>query len=249
MDVETRPNRSYPVRWPGASRETRVRPEYHGVGVLRPSTPAPTRGLGLLFPPHTGHPQDSTTTGAPCELTEVDHVHIRQAVVAPDDPLRSGPVQEILPGADPGILRRALREAIGGRHRAERQTTVHRAETVQLGDDALIRLDPRYVVERTIIPAGALLAAGAELAHRYLDLLAAESDDPATLAAFLTDLIGAAAADGNLLGYADGLPEQRAAALGLFGMVDVDRATGVLIGAGDHLPAGLDLDQSPGTPP
>jgi hypothetical protein len=105
---------------------------------------------------------------------------------------------------------------------------------VQLGDDAMTHLDSRYVVERTIVPAGALLAARGELARRYLAVVAGAADDPGALARFLGDLIGAAenALADNVLGYADGLPDQRATVLGLFGLVTVDSATSVMIGMG-----------------
>jgi hypothetical protein len=254
IDVETRPSRAYPVRWPDASRETRVRPEYHGVGVLRAAGPTRgrmrTRGLGLMFPPHTVHARDSASVlaGDICELAQVDHVHIRQAVVAPDDALRSGPVREILarvrPGRDATDAVHELRGALAGpaaagapasrQPRADCRPSLHRARTIQLGDDTMTRLDPRYVVERTIVPAGALLAADEELARRYLAVVTGAPDDPGALAGFLGDLVGAAAnavAD-NVLGYADGLPDQRATVLGLFGMVTVDPATSVMIGAG-----------------
>jgi hypothetical protein len=237
MDVETRPHRVYPVRWPGASRESRVRPEYHGVGALR-AAPAPTRGLGLLFPPHTVHARDSTSAvvGAPCELTGTDHVHVRQAVVAPDDVLRSAGLAELLARATPGDVSEALHELAGRRGplRVERACAVHEAETVQLGDDALTRLDPRYVVERTVIPAGALVAGSAGLARRYVELVTGPRDDPHAVAAFLGDLVGAAAdaAGDNLLGYHDGLPAQPATVLGLFGLVRLDRATSIMISAG-----------------
>jgi len=270
-DVETRPRRSYPVRWPGASRETRIRPEYHGVGVLQAATHAHgrlhTRGLGLMFPPHTVHARDSTSVvvGNNCELTQVDHVHIRQAVVAQDDALRSGKVKEIVARARPGRdntdvvrdLRKTLNDRVerpaeagpttmSSKLRADCVPSIHRAETVQLGDDALTRLDSRYVVERTIVPAGALLADSEELASRYVAIVADASDDPGALADFLGDLVGAAAnaTDDNVLGYADGLPEQRATVLGLFGMVTVNQATSVMIGVGNRLHTELDLSSA-----
>jgi hypothetical protein len=257
MDVEARPRRTFPVRWPGASHETRVRPEYHGVGVLRTATPAHrrvrTRGLGLMFPPHTVHGRDSTSVVAgTCELTRVDHVHIRQAVVAPGDALRSGRVREIVARAVPGQdhvlvvqdLRRALNDPAGpAALRADCVPSLHRAETVRLGDDAMTRLDSRYVVERTTVPAGALLAGSEDLARRYVAVVADASDDPEALAEFLGDLVGAAAnaTDDNVLGYADGLPDQRSTVLGLFGMVTVDHATSVMIGVGDQPHTELDL--------
>ncbi|MEU4222603.1 hypothetical protein, partial [Actinoplanes sp. NPDC026623] len=81
-----------------------------------------------------------------------------------------------------------------------------------------------------------------DLARRYVALSAAARDDPGAIAAFLGDLVGAAgnATDDNLLGYADGLPEQHATVLGLFGMVTVDRATSVMIGVGDRPHTELD---------
>jgi len=270
-DVETRPRRSYPVRWPGTSRETRIRPEYHGVGVLQAATHAHgqlhTRGLGLMFPPHTVHARDSTSVvvGNNCELTQVDHVHIRQAVVAQDDALRSGRVKEIVARARPDRdntdvvhdLRRALNDLVerpaeagpttmSRKLRADCVPSIHRAETVQLGDDAMTRLDSRYVVERTIVPAGALLADSEELASQYVAVVADASDDPGALAGFLGDLVGAAenATDDNVLGYADGLPEQQATVLGLFGMVTVNQATSVMIGVGNQLHTELDLNSA-----
>ena len=271
LAVETRPRRTYPVRWPGTARETRVRPEYHGVGVLQAATHAhgrmQTRGLGLMFPPHTVHARNSTSVvvGDNCELTQVDHVHIRQAVVAQDDALRSDRVREIIARAEPGRdnsrvvhdLRRTLndpveRPAAAGpttmsrKLRADCVPSIHQAETVQLSDHAMTRLDSRYVVERTIVPAGALLADSEDLARRYVALAADPSDDPAALAGFLGDLVGAAenATEDNALGYADGLPEQRATVLGLFGLVSVDHATSIMIGVGNQLHTELDLDSA-----
>ncbi|MEU7909298.1 hypothetical protein [Actinoplanes sp. NPDC049118] len=268
MKGETRPRRTYPIAWPGTSRPTQVRPEYHGVGVLQAATHAHgrirSRGLGLLFPPHTVHARDSTSVvvGDNCELTQVDHVHVRQAVVAQDDALRSARVRDIVARAEPGRdnarvvrdLRAALDDLVerpaetgptrmSRRIRADCVPSIHRAATVQLGDDALTRLDSRYVVERTVVPAGALLADSEELARRYVDLSAGARDDPGAMAGFLGDLVGAAdnAADENVLGYADGLPEQRATVLGLFGLVTVDRATSVMIGVGNRLHTELDL--------
>ncbi|RSM72532.1 hypothetical protein DMB66_05145 [Actinoplanes sp. ATCC 53533] len=217
-----------------------------------------------MFPPHTVHARESTSvvTGDHCELTRVDHVHIRQAVVAQDDALRSAEVSEIVARAGPGRdnagvvheLRRTLndlveRPAPAGRTTMSRQLradclpSIHRAETVQLGDDAMTRLDSRYVVERTIVPAGALLAGSEVLASRYVAIVADASDDPGALAEFLGDLVGAAAnaTDDNVLGYADGLPDQRATVLGLFGMVTVNPATSVMIGVGDQPHTELDL--------
>ncbi|MET8150442.1 hypothetical protein ACIBSW_09645 [Actinoplanes sp. NPDC049668] len=265
---ETRPRRTYPIRWPGSSRPARVRPEFHGVGVLQAATHAhgriDSRGLGLMFPPHTVHARDSTSVvvGDNCELTQVDHVHVRQAVVAQDDALRSTRVRDIVARAEPGQdnarvvrdLRAALNDLVerpeeagpttmSRRIRADCVASIHRAATVQLGDDALTRLDSRYVVERTVVPAGALLADSEDLARRYVDLSAGARDDPGVMAAFLGDLVGAAgnATDENVLGYADGLPEQRASVLGLFGLVTVDQATSVMIGVGNRLHTELDL--------
>ncbi|GID97029.1 hypothetical protein ACFQFC_38505 [Amorphoplanes digitatis] len=265
---ETRPRRTYPILWPGSSRPARVRPEFHGVGVLQAATHAHgrirTRGLGLMFPPHTVHARDSTSVvvGDNCELTQVDHVHVRQAVVAQDDALRSARVRDIVARAEPGQdnagvvrdLRVALNDLVerpeeagpttmSRRIRADCEPSIHRAATVQLGDDALTRLDSRYVVERTVVPAGALLADSEDLARRYVDLSAGVRDDPGEMAAFLGDLVGAAdnATDENVLGYADGLPEQRASVLGLFGLVTVDQATSVMIGVGNRLHTELDL--------
>jgi hypothetical protein len=242
LEVETRPSRDYPVRWPGSTGERRIRPEYHGAGTTPADARTRTRGLALLFPPHTVHARTSpsTVTGDTCELIRTDHVHIRQAVVAPDDALRSAEVQQIVArarrGADNTRVAGDLRTALGEQpapHRGQCAVSLHRAAAVRLGDDTLTCLDAGYVVERTTVPAGALLAADGQLARRYVDLVAGPPD-PGALAGFLIDLLGATAntmAD-NLLGYADGLPEQPGAALGLFGMVPVDRATGVLIAAG-----------------
>lgn len=229
-EVESRPDRSYPIRRPDTSRETWIRPEYHGVharGDLR------TRGLALMFPPHTVHARDSTAPGgAACELTSVDHVHIRQAVVARDDALRvAGP---------------ALRRALGDRRatRAVSQASVHRAEAVRLGEDVLTLLDSRYVVERSIIPAGALLAGDKRLAACYTELVAGRQDDPGPLAAFLGELIDAVEniKDDNVLGYADGLPQ--ATLLGLFGITPADHATSIMIEAGAGPHPELDLDSA-----
>jgi hypothetical protein len=269
LEVETRPRRTYPRRFPGSSQTTEIRPEYHGVAVLKAATHAHgrfrTHGLGLMFPPHTVHARNSSSVviGNNCELTQVDHVHIRQAVVAQDDALRSARVKEIVARAEPGRdnsavvrdLRAALRDMVerppeagptrvDQRLRAECVTSVHTADTVQLGDDCLTTLDSRYVVERTTIPAGALLADREDLAARYVALVAGPQDDPAALASFLGALVGAAdnATDDNVLGYADGLPQQEATFLGLFGLVSVDHATSVMVGVGNTLHTELVLD-------
>jgi hypothetical protein len=235
LEVESRPDRSYPIRRPDTSRETCIRPEYHPVracGDLR------TRGLALMVPPYTVHARDSTAAaGEPCELAAVDHVHIRQAVVARDDMLRSSRVRSIETAS-------ALRRALGDRraNRATCQATLHQAQAVRLGDDVLTLLDPRYVVERTVIPAGALLAGSDRLAGCYLDLIAGRQDDPGALAAFLSELIDAVpnAKDDNILGYADGLPP--ATLLGLFGITPADHTTSIMLEtSGDPHPE-LDLD-------
>jgi hypothetical protein len=254
LEVETRPNRVYPVRWPGSTGERRIRPEYHGAGVAPAGARMRTRGLALLFPPHTVHARTSpsTVTGDTCELIRTDHVHIRQAIVAPDDALRSGEVHRVLAraqhGADNTRVVDDLRTTLGEQpatRRGQCAASLHEAEAVRLGDDTLTCLDSGYVVERTTVPAGALLAADGQLARRYVDLVAA-SPEPGALADFLTDLLGAAenTTPDNVLGYADGLPEQPGAVLGLFGMVPVDRATGVLIGAGSRPHPELDLPRS-----
>jgi hypothetical protein len=238
LEVESRPDRGYPIRRPESDRETVIRPEYHGVracGDLR------TRGLALMFPPHTVHARDSTATaGEACELTSVDHIHIRQAVVARDDALRSSRVRAIVTGP-------ALRRALGDRRadRAVSRASVHRAEAVRLGDDVLTLLDSRYVVERTFIPAGALLAGSERLAGCYVDLVAGRQDDPGALAAFLGELVDAVAnvKDDNVLGYADGLPQ--ATLLGLFGIAPADHATSIVIDAGAGPRPELDLDAAP----
>ncbi|BEL03683.1 hypothetical protein Q0Z83_018740 [Actinoplanes sichuanensis] len=268
LEVESRPDRVYPRRWPGAARADEVRPDYHGVGRLQVATHAHgeinTRGLGLMFPAHTVHARNSTAVvvGNDCELTQVDHVHIRQAVIADDDALRSRQVARILAKAEPGkdntrvvrALRSVLRRLVerpeekgpvqaSRRLRADCTAEIYDCESVQLGDDAMTRLDSHYVVERTVIPAGALLADSEELAARYVGVVAGTDPDPGVLAEFLCDLVGAAAdaTDDNLLGYADGLPRQPATLLGLFGMSTVDDMTSIMIGTGNRLHAELDL--------
>jgi hypothetical protein len=250
LEVETRPSRGYPVRWPGSTGERRIRPEYHAAGITPASARMRTRGLALMFPPHTVHARRSPSprAGGTCELIGTDHVHIRQAVVPPDDALRSGAVHEVLaraaPGEDNTPVVHDLRKTLGEDATPPGATcaaSLHRATTVRLGDDTLTRLDCRYVVERTAVPAGALLAADWQLARRYVDLVAGPAE-PGALADFLTDLLGAAAntRSDNVLGYADGLPERPGTLLGLFGMVPVDPATGVLVDAGRPHPE-LDL--------
>ncbi|MEU4162499.1 hypothetical protein [Actinoplanes sp. NPDC026670] len=268
LEVESRPDRVYQRRWPGAARADEVRPDYHGVGRLQVATHAHgginTSGLGLMFPAHTVHARNSTAVvvGNNCELTQVDHVHIRQAVIADDDALRSRQVARILEKAEPGKdnrrVVRALRAALARlaerpeekgpvqasqRLRADCTAEIYDCESVQLGDDAMTRLDSHYVVERTVIPAGALLADSAELAARYVEVIAGTDPDPGALAGFLCDLVGAAsnAEDDNILGYADGLPHQPATLLGLFGMSEVDGMTSIMIGTGNQLHAELDL--------
>jgi hypothetical protein len=268
LEVESRPERAYQRRWPGAARADEVRPDYHGVGTLQVASHAHdginTRGLGLMFPAHTVHARNSTAVvvGNNCELTQVDHVHIRQAVVADDDALRSRQVERVLARAVPGrdnsrvvrdlratLTRLVERPAENGPARAERRlradctAEIYDCESVQLGDDAMTRLDSHYVVERTVIPAGALLADSEDLARRYVDVAAGPADDPDALAGFLCDLVGAAgnATDDNVLGYADGLPRQPATLLGLFGMASIDDMTSIMIGTGNELHAELDL--------
>ncbi|GIE90864.1 hypothetical protein [Actinoplanes regularis] len=246
LDVEARPLRGYPLRFSSARS---VRPEYHTVVLPAAGLDddrAGTYGLGLMFPPNTVHALNSTSTEAAgtCELTPVDHVHIRIAEVPEDDPLGSARVTRILAGARPGQdnsgVVRELRAALGepggngrSRSRASCVTEIHRAGTVVLGDDALTSLDPRFVLERTIIPAGVLLAGDDLLARRYVDLVAGGSDDPEALVVFLSDLVGVAASTTieNLLGYADGLLQQRASLLGLFGLVAAGNASSILVGA------------------
>jgi hypothetical protein len=268
IEVETRPQRWYVRCFPGFSQTTRVRPEYHGVAVLQAATHAHghlrTRGLGVMFPPNTVHANNSTSVvvGNNCELTQVDHVHIRQAVVAHDDALRSEQVSTILARARPGrdnqdVVRdfcAALQKLVAppaeaGPTRVDRKlrpdcvTSIHTAQTVQLGDDALTALDSKFVLERTTIPAGALLAENKDLARRYVAIVAEPQDDPGALASFLGDLVGAAdnVTEDNVLGYADGLPRQQATFLGLFGMVTVDHATSIMVGVGNRLHTELDL--------
>ncbi len=245
LDVEARPLRGYPLRFSSARS---VRPEYHTVVLPagHDGDRAGTYGLGLMFPPNTVHALNSTSTVSAdvCDLTPVDHVHIRIAEVPEDDPLGSARVTRILaaarPGQDNSAIVRDLRAALGestgngrSRVRAGCVTEIHRAGTVVLGDDALTSLDPRFVLERTIIPAGVLLARDDILARRYVDLVAGGSDDPETLVVFLSDLVGVAASTTieNLLGYADGLLQQRASLLGLFGLVAAGNASSILVGA------------------
>ena len=118
---------------------------------------------------------------------------------------------------------------------------------MQLGDGATTRLDTRYVVERTEIPTGAVLADSAELAGRYVDIVAAEQENPEALAGFLVDVVGAVdnATDDNVLGYADGLPGQKATVLGLFSLTAVHGATSVMVGEGNRLHTELKLDTAP----
>jgi hypothetical protein len=248
FDVEARPPRSYRLRHSSAGS---IRPEYHTV-VLTTGAAGRGRlrahGLGLMLPPHTVHTPDSTSApvGGDCELTPADHVHIRRAEVAAQDPLRTDRVRQIVAWAKPGQdntgVVRVLRAALAGQDQQPPEripprvpagcvTSIHQAEMVMLGDDALTRLDSRYVLERTTIPAGALLADDEDLARRYVELHTGAHDDPAALVDFLGDLIAAAAGttEENLLGYADGLPEQRATLLGLFGLVSVDPATSIMV--------------------
>ncbi|GIF04708.1 hypothetical protein [Actinoplanes siamensis] len=275
FDVEARLQRSYRLRFSSAGS---VRPEYH-TAVLRSADRDRTRtyGLGVMFPPYTVHAGTSTglphTVGDNCELTQVDHVHVRRAEVPRDDALRSAPIREILaqarPDQDNSKTVRALRAALateletprlegsvrlavetrpllgGGQirwgRRAHCVTSLHEAHTVVLGDDAMTRLDARFVVERTLIPAGLLLAADESLARRYVELVADPHDDPAALAAFLNDLVAAAAATTgeNLLGHADGLATQQPTLLGLFGLVSATEATSILLTVPDGLYADL----------
>jgi hypothetical protein len=268
LEVESRPERAYRRRWPGSAHADEVRPDYHGVGTLPAGAHGHdrvnTRGLGLMFPAYTVHARNSTAVviGSDCELTRADHVHIRQAVVADDDALRSPRIERVLARADPGrdnsrvvrnlravLTRLVERPAGNGPVRAGRTlhadctAEIYTAESVRLGDDAMTRLDSRYVVERTVVPAGALLADREDLARRYVDVVAGTADDPGTLAGFLCDLVGAAGntTDDNVLGYADGLPRQPATLLGLFGMASIDDLTSIMIGTGDELHAELDL--------
>jgi hypothetical protein len=268
LEVETRPERAYRRQWPGSARADEVRLDYHGVGTLQVATHAhdgiSTRGLGLMFPAHTVHARDSTAVvvGNNCELTQVDHVHIRQAVIADDDALRSPQVERVLAKAVPGrdnsrvvrdlratLNRLVERPADNGPSRAERKlradctAEIYDCESVQLGDDAMTRLDSHYVVERMVIPAGALLADSEDLARRYVDVVTGADGDPGALAGFLCDLVGTAenATDDNILGYADGLPRQPATLLGLFGMATIDDMTSIMIGTGNELHTELDL--------
>lgn len=272
LEVETRPERAYERRWPGSERADEVRLDYHGVGMLQVATHAHdeigTRGLGLMFPAHTVHARDSTAVvvGDGCELTQTDHVHVRQAVVSDDDALRSRQVEKVLaravPGEDNAAVARDLRETLTrlveqpegtGPSTAERRlragctAEIYDCESVQLGDDAMTRLDSHYVVERTVIPAGALIAGSDDLAGRYVDLVTGTDRDPGALAGFLCDLVGAAGntTDDNILGYADGLPREPATLLGLFGMAVADRMSCIMIGTGNELHAELDLTAAP----
>ncbi|WP_433788965.1 hypothetical protein [Actinoplanes sp. CA-252034] len=267
LEVESRPERSYPRWWPGDRRADPVRLDYHGVGLLQVATHAhegiSTRGLGLMFPAHTVHARDSTAAvvGNGCELTQVDHVHIRQAVIA-DDALRSRQVERVLaeavPGGDNSTVVRDLRATLtrlvdppveNGPQQAELKlradctAEIYDCESVQLGDDAMTRLDSHFVVERTVIPAGALLADSEDLARRYVDVVTGTPADPGALADFLCDLVGAAenTTDDNILGYADGLPRRPATLLGLFGMASIDAMTSIMIGTGNELHTELDL--------
>ncbi|WIM94555.1 hypothetical protein ACTOB_006586 [Actinoplanes oblitus] len=239
FEVEARPLRSYPLRHSSAGS---IRPEYHTVvqataGRLQPRLQA--SGLGLMFPPHTVHAPDSTSAGDDCPLTSADHVHLRRAELSWDDPLRSDRIRQIIGWAKLGqdnsgvvrVLRAALADQVDSDAAATCATSVHQAEMVMLGDDALTRLDSRFVLERTVLPAGALLADDEELARQYVELVSGAPDDPAALAGFLGDLIAFAAGTTgeNLLGYADGLTDQRAALLGLFGLVTVNPSASLMI--------------------
>jgi hypothetical protein len=272
LEVETRPERIYERRWPGSDRADGMRLDYHGVGLLQVATHAHdeigTRGLGLMFPAHTVHARDSSAVvvGDNCELTQVDHVHIRQAVIADDDALRSRQVEKVLatavPGEDNSRVARELQDTLtrlverpgetgpsqaGRKLRADCTAEIYDCDSVQLGDDAMTRLDSHYVVERTVIPAGALLAGDDDLAGRYVDLVTEPAGDPGDMAGFLCDLVGAAenATDDNILGYADALPREPATLLGLFGLAVADNMTCIMIGAGNELHAELDLTTSP----
>lgn len=240
LDVEARPLRNYQLRFSSAGR---VRPEYHTVSPA-PGDDLRTYGLGVMFPPYTVHARDSTSAAGTdnCDLTQVDHVHIRRAEVPLDDPLRSGPIREILaqarPDRDNAVVVRELRAALADQLDARRLprpvraacvASVHEAASVVLGDDAMTSLAPRFVLELTTVPAGALLAADEDLARAYVDLIADPHDHPEALAGFLHDLVEAAASTtpANLLGYADGLTQQQPTLLGLFSLVAVTPSTSI----------------------
>ncbi|WP_436528175.1 hypothetical protein [Actinoplanes sp. HUAS TT8] len=242
--MEARPLRNYQLRFSSAGR---IRPEYHTVA-LSIGPEVRTYGLGVMFPPYTVHARNSTSpTGTDnCDLTQVDHVHVRRAEVPLDDPLRSGPIREILGHARPDHdnapvvreLRAALADHLAARRlprpvRAACVATVHDVHAVVLGDDAMTRLAPRFVLEETVVPAGALLAADEDLARAYVDLIADPHDHPEALAAFLHDLVEAAASTTpeNLLGYADGLAQQQPTLLGLFSLVAAVSATSIQLTA------------------
>jgi len=245
-----------------------VQPGYHGVGLLQVATNSHngirTRGLGLMFPAHTVHARNSAAVvvGNNCELTQVDHVHIRQAVVADDDALRSAEVTRVLAsvhsGRDKSQVVRDLRATLtrlverpleGGPSQAERRlhadctAEIYGCASVRVGDGTTTRADSRYVVERTVIPAGASLADNEDLARHYVDIVTGANNDPSVVAGFLSDLVGAAGntGDENVLGYADGLPREPATLLGLFGMASVNRMTSIMIGGGNELHAELEL--------
>ncbi len=244
LDVEARPLRNYQLRFSSAGR---IRPEYHTVA-SETGAEVRTYGLGVMFPPYTVHARNSTSpTGTDnCDLTQVDHVHVRRAEVPQDDPLRSGPIREILAHARPDRdnspvvreLRAALADQLAARRlprpvRAACAASVHEANSVVLGDDAMTRLAPKFVLELTTVPAGALLAADEDLARAYVDLIADPHDHPETLASFLHDLVEAAASTTpeNLLGYADGLTQQQPILLGLFSLVSATTATSIQLTA------------------
>ncbi|GAA2908756.1 hypothetical protein [Actinoplanes cyaneus] len=250
LDVEARPLRNYQLRFSSAGR---IRPEYHTV-TLDAGASARTYGLGVMFPPYTVHARDSTSPAGTgnCDLTQVDHVHVRRAEIPLDDPLRLAPAREIVAHAAPGRdnsavvreLRAALADQLAARRlprpvRAACLASVHEAAAVVLGDDAMTRLAERFVLEVTTVPAGALLAADEDLARAYVDLIADPHDQPESLAAFLHDLVEAAASTTpeNLLGYADGLTQQQPTLLGLFSLVSATPATSIQLTAALPAPA------------
>lgn len=238
----------------------RVKPHPVTLNVASPSHgEVRISGLAQFFPAHTVHARQSTAVvaGDDCELTSVDHYHIRRVEVSlepliePGSPGHAALQNLIKNPTDSGIAKfqDAMREIAGPPEqqrptqasvpvRRDHVTVITSSELLQLGPESRSDLATHYLVEESELPIIDLLADNRELIR---SLAAAATTDktrsgPATRK-FLRDALRCAgrADDLALLEHGDGLNTPDTLLLGLFGTDIVDRASVVMIGNGNRL--------------
>jgi hypothetical protein len=223
-------------------------------------------GLARLFPAHTVHAQQSTAvvTANDCALRSVDHYHVHRVSVSfdrlllSDDRVRDELARLVLKPADAQRIKafqRALQRVSttdSNQPNTPASIPLHRSyvhtvtdNTVVLrGDRSRLNLRSRYVVEEAELPIVDLLAQDPALIQSFAEALAAPAAAPQT-GAFLRDLLraGGRTDDLALLAYASDLPTPDTWLFSLFGVARVDQASAVMIGSGNRLTTGLELDR------